>query len=155
MLHPPRRTNTYFPDSIEENKALMRRYFEESNDIKGDPKKVVSLIDGYLAADFVQRNPSGDMPVEIFKGYNIALANAFPDLHFTIDDQIAEGDMVVTRYTLTGTHKGEFNGIPPTEKRFTIKGIDIGRIANGKGVEGWGYADTLGLLQQLGVIPTL
>ena len=140
--------------SIEENKQMVRRYFKESNDIKGDPNKVSALIDKYLAPDFVQHDPSGDMPLEIFKQYNIAIANAFPDFSFTIDDQVAEGDMVVSRYTMTGTHKGEFRGIPPTAKGFSITGVDIGRIVNGKFVEGWGYADRLGLMQQLGVIPS-
>jgi steroid delta-isomerase-like uncharacterized protein len=139
--------------SIEENKVIMRRYFEESNDIQGNPSKVLAIIDKNLAPDFVQRDPSGNMPLEIFKQYNIALVNAFPDLNFTIDDMIAERDTVVTRYTMTGTHKGEFSGIPPTGNSFSITGVDISRITNGKCVEGWGYADRLGMLQQLGVIP--
>jgi steroid delta-isomerase-like uncharacterized protein len=139
--------------STEENKAIMRRYFEESNDINGDPGKVLALIDKHLAPDFVQHDPSGDMPLDIFKPYNIALVNAFPDLNFTINEMIAERDTVVTHYTMTGTHKGEFSGIPPTGKSFSITGVDISRISNGKCVEGWGYADRLGLMQQLGVIP--
>jgi steroid delta-isomerase-like uncharacterized protein len=78
----------------------------------------------------------------------------FPDLRFTIEDQLAEADKVVTRWTFRGTHQGPFQGIPPTGKQVTITGISIFRVANGKGVEVWTDADYLGMLQQLGVIPT-
>jgi predicted ester cyclase len=81
------------------------------------------------------------------------LRAAFPDLHFTIEDQIAAGDRVVTRWTANGTHNGEFQGISPTGKQITIAGIDIDRLANGKVVECWPVADELGLLRQLGAIP--
>ena len=79
---------------------------------------------------------------------------AFPDTHLTIEDQIAEGDKVVTRWTATGTNQGTLMGIPPSGKRVTITGISITRIANGKAVEDWVNFDTLGMLQQIGAIPT-
>ena len=79
--------------------------------------------------------------------------NAFPDLRFTIDEQIAEGDKVVTRWTGYGTHKAELVGIPATGKSSTVTGIAIDRIVNGKIVESWGIFDQFGMLQQLGVIP--
>ena len=79
--------------------------------------------------------------------------SAFPDLHLTIEDQIAEGDKVVTRWTARGTHQGPFMGIPPTGKRAVVTGIAIDRFANGKFVENWNNGDDLGLLQQLGVVP--
>ncbi len=82
------------------------------------------------------------------------LYSAFPDIHLTIDDMVAEGDKVAVRITMTGTHKGEFMGIPPTNKKVTIWAINIYRIAGGKIVEELGKADTLGLMQQLGVVPT-
>lgn len=82
-----------------------------------------------------------------------ALRAAFPDLHFTIEDQIADGDRVVTRWTASGTHNGEFQGIPPTGRTVRITGIDIDRFAGGKVVECWPEANELGLLQQLGVLP--
>ena len=135
--------------STEENKAVVRLFFEAKT-----IDDYLALVDKYMTPDFVQRDPSGDMPLEIFKQYNIAMANAFPDFSFTVDDQVAEGDMVVTRYTMKGTHKGEFSGIPPTGKSFSITGVDVSRIVNGKFVEGWGYADRLGLMQQLGAIPS-
>jgi predicted ester cyclase len=78
---------------------------------------------------------------------------AFPDLHFTVEDIIAEGDKVVTRLTCRGTQQGAFMGIPPTGKQATVTAIDINRFAGGKSVEHWLNMDTLGLLQQLGVIP--
>jgi steroid delta-isomerase-like uncharacterized protein len=86
--------------------------------------------------------------------YVAALRDAFPDVHITIEDQVAEGDRVVTRWTARGTHTGAFQGIPPTGKRGSMTGIDINRFADGKVVECWTNADDLGLLQQLGVIPT-
>jgi predicted ester cyclase len=74
-------------------------------------------------------------------------------LHFTVEDIIAEGDKVVARLTARGTQQGEFMGIPPTGKRATVTAIDINRMVGGKSVEHWLEMDTLGLLQQLGVVP--
>ncbi len=79
---------------------------------------------------------------------------ATPDLHFTIDDLLAEGDKVVIRWTAGGTQRGELMGIAPTNRRTSVTGISILRFANGKIAEGWINWDTLGLLRQLGAIPT-
>ena len=79
--------------------------------------------------------------------------NAFPDIHFTIDEQIAGGDKVATRWTAQGTHKGELVGIPATGKSSTVTGIAVDRIVNGKIAESWGIFDRFGMMQQLGVIP--
>jgi predicted ester cyclase len=78
---------------------------------------------------------------------------AFPDLHATTDDVIAEREKVVWRFTSTATHNGPFMGIPPTGKRGIVTGIVIFRLENSQIVEGWVNLDTLGLLQQLGVVP--
>ncbi len=78
---------------------------------------------------------------------------AFPDLHVTFEQELADGDCVIHRGYITGTHQGEFQGIPPTGKQVKMKSIDIWRIANGKAVENWVQFDMLGLMQQLGVIP--
>jgi predicted ester cyclase len=78
---------------------------------------------------------------------------AFPDLHFTVEVMIAEGDKVVARLTVSATHKGDFMGIPATGKHATISVTDINHVANGQSVEHWSDMDTLGLMQQLGVIP--
>ena len=82
------------------------------------------------------------------------LFTAFPDLQFTIEDMVAEGDFVVVRHTTRGTHQGNFRGIPPTGKQVSGTGMFIDRIVNGKAVEQWINGDDLGLLQQLGVVPT-
>ena len=76
----------------------------------------------------------------------------FPDLHFTVEDQIAEGDMVVTRWTARGTHTGEFQSIPATGKAIRVAGTDIDRVIDGKSVECWAHVDELGLMQQLGAV---
>jgi predicted ester cyclase len=83
-----------------------------------------------------------------------AFMGAFPDCQFTIEDMIAEGDRVATKKTFTGTHKGEFNGIPPTGRRVTLTFVDILRLRDGKIVEHWLSMDQLSFLQQLGVAPT-
>jgi steroid delta-isomerase-like uncharacterized protein len=80
---------------------------------------------------------------------------AFPDLHLTIEDVIAEGETVMTRWSCRGTHKGDFNGIAPTGKPFTISGVTVARVSNGKIAEGYVNWDALGLMQQLGVVPQL
>ena len=81
------------------------------------------------------------------------LRTAFPDIHATIDDILAEGDKVVTRFTMTGTFKGEYMGIAPTGKKITITGILITRWVDGKEVKAWENRDMLGFYQQLGVSP--
>lgn len=80
--------------------------------------------------------------------------SAFPDSEFTVEDQIAEGDKVATRLTVRGTHQGELEGIAPTGKRVEIKGIVISRIAEGKIAEAWSVFDILGMMQQIGAIPS-
>ena len=80
---------------------------------------------------------------------------AFPDLHLSIDEQVAEGDVVATRWTARGTHRGELFGIPATGKESTVTGITIDRFKDGKIAESHTNWDTLGLLQQIGAIPTL
>jgi predicted ester cyclase len=84
-----------------------------------------------------------------------ALYTAFPDSHFMLEDLIAEGDKVVQRYTIRGTHRGNFMGVPATGKVVTFTGIVISRFAGGKFVEEWDNQDVLGLMQQLGAIPQM
>jgi predicted ester cyclase len=79
---------------------------------------------------------------------------AFPDIYLKLDDVVAEGDKVAVRFTVTGTHKGKFMGIPATNKKLTMWSIQIDRIVRGKFVEGWERTDILGLMQQLGAMPT-
>jgi len=137
--------------STEQNKALFRRLMEEVFD-RGN----ISLIDELFAPDFVEHEelppgiPAGSEGV---KQLSTMFRSAFPDFKATIDDMIAEGDKVVVRGTWSGTHEGEFMGIPPTGKRVSFGVIDIVRIEGGKFVEHWGQMDNMGLMQQLGLIP--
>jgi steroid delta-isomerase-like uncharacterized protein len=135
--------------SVEENKALVRRFFEAffGNDA-GAFEEVTSQVVVYHTA------PPGLSPG--VQGYRELMAmyhGAFPDLRLTIDDMIAEGDKVVTRFTGRGTHRGDFMGIAPTGKQAAAGGISIIRVAGGKVTEEWDQLDILGLLQQLGAIP--
>ena len=90
--------------------------------------------------------------LEGVKQFYTELRQAFPDIHFTIDSQIAEADKVVTQWTARGTHKGVFRGIQPTGRKFSMTSIDIDRFVDGKVVECWPSMDELGLLRQLGVV---
>ncbi|MEZ4573293.1 MAG: ester cyclase [Thermomicrobiales bacterium] len=135
----------------ETNKEIVRRGV---NDVWNGHSP--GTADEIVASDFVVHAsaPEGEIRGrDGIKRHFAALRAAFPDLHFMIDDHIAEGDRVVTRWSAQGTHKGTFQGIPPTGKQVTLTGIDIDRIAGGKIVECWMNLDELGLLQQLGVIP--
>ncbi|HJT14397.1 MAG TPA: ester cyclase [Dongiaceae bacterium] len=132
----------------EQNKARIRRVIEEVYN-RGD----LSVVDEVAASDLVIHASSQDIRGrEGAKQYVATLRAAFPDLHFTIEDQIAEGDRVVTRWTARGTHRGEFQSVPATGKKIRLEGTDIDRMADGKVVECWAHVDELGLMQQLGVI---
>lgn len=135
----------------EENKAVSRSVIEECFN-KGN----LALADELYTADYIDHNALPGMPngPEGFKQTAAMYRAAFPDIHITIEDQLAEGDKVVTRWTGSGTHQGELMGIPPTGKQVTVTGIGIDRIANGKIVEHWEIFDQLGMMQQLGVIPS-
>ena len=87
------------------------------------------------------------------KQFSVGLCMAFPDLHFKIEDIVAEGDKVAYRLTVSGTHKGEFQGIPPTDKKVSFTSTGISNIADGKVAEDWVDADTMGLMQQIRAIP--
>ena len=135
------------------NKTVSRRFFEE---VFGKGK--LNVLDEIIAPDHVDSGP-GTLPglptgPEGSKQLVTVYRNAFPDVHFTIDEQIAEGDKVVTRWTGHGTHKGELLGIPATGKSSTVTGIGVDGIVNGKIVESWGMFDQFGMMQQLGIIPT-
>jgi steroid delta-isomerase-like uncharacterized protein len=139
--------------STEQNKAMDRRVYEEVWN-GGN----LAVIDELVAANYVdhdQEPPGALEGVEGLKQSVTMYRTAFPDVHFTVEDQIAEGDRVVTRWTARGTHQGAFMGIPPTGKQAMVTGISITRVASGKVVEGWTNFDALGLLQQLGAVPPL
>jgi len=133
----------------EQNKMQARRLFEEVWS-QGN----VVVLEELVTNDYVGHSPPHEIHgPEGAKQFISVFRNAFPDIHFTVEDQIAEGDKAVIRWTARGTHKGEFQGIPPTGKQVVVTGIGIFRVANGKLVEGWTNADLLGILQQLGAIP--
>jgi steroid delta-isomerase-like uncharacterized protein len=136
----------------ETNKTISRRFFEEAFG-KGN----LNVLDEIIASDHVNSGPGAlpELPTgpQGAKQLVTVYRNAFPDVRFTIDEQIAEGDQVVTRWTADGTHKGELQGIPATGKSSTVTGIAVDRIVNGKIAETWGLFDQFGMMQQLGVIP--
>jgi steroid delta-isomerase-like uncharacterized protein len=137
--------------SAEENKAISRRADEELFD-RGN----LEVADELFAPNFVHHDPvSGEdwRGPESVKQYAAMMRAAFPDLYYIVEDQIAEGDKVATRYRAGGTHQGELMGIAPTGNRIEITGISITRINdNGKIEEIWENSDTLGMMQQLGAI---
>ena len=137
--------------SIEENKTIVSRFYEEIS--KGNLAAMGELV----AADLVDHTPfvpgqaqGRQGTLELFT----MIRAAFPDLRVTVEDMVAEGDKVVARGTFSGTHKGEFTGIAPTGKQITVGIIEILRIVGGRMVEHWNAVNSLGMMQQLGVVPT-
>jgi steroid delta-isomerase-like uncharacterized protein len=144
----------WFVMSAKEIKALERRVFEENNKGKA---AAMAVMDELYAADFVMHGSIESEDIHGLRNVKQSMneyLNAFPDLHYALDDMIVEGDKVVVRCTVTGTHKGEFMGVPPTNRKVKVQAIAIDRVVGGKIVEEWGLSDTLGLMQQLGVVPT-
>jgi steroid delta-isomerase-like uncharacterized protein len=133
--------------STEENKAIVRRFFEEG------PSKG-NLSNELLSPDFVLHVP---LPVSPgIQGINEVITScraAFEHLNVIVEDMIAEDNNVTARFTAHGIHKGSFMGLPPTGKPITMTGIEIFRIKDGKIIELWGEANLLGLMQQLGIFP--
>ncbi len=136
--------------STEDNKAIVRRLIEE-----GFNQRNLAIFDELYAPDFVYHLGSTAIQGrEPYKQFTLMSFTSFPDVRFTIEDQVAEADEVVTRWTWRGTHQGPFQGIPPTGKHVMVTGVGINHFAaNGKIVENWTNMDVLGLLQQLGVVP--
>ncbi len=120
--------------SLEENKAIIRRYYEAANEHN------VDLADEFVAPDFVDYTNKIE-GLESLKQFGNRFFKGFPDLHWTIEDIVAEEDKVWVRTTVTGTHGGEYRGIPPTGKDITIRCVDIWRIVDGKIVEAWAVDD--------------
>ncbi len=136
----------------EENKILSRRVVEEVL-VAGN----LDVVDEILSKDYVHHDPA--MPEEghgreHFKEFASMYRSAFPDVHMQIEDQIAEGDRVETRWVASGTHEGDLMGINPTGNRVTVAGMTIDRIADGQIAETWDNYDALGMMQQVGAIPS-
>ena len=135
------------------NKATLRRFQEALS--SGDWELISKTIDEVVAPDALISTP---LPIEatgaeLLKEVFGRLHRAFPDLHITAEDLIAEGDKVVARNTVTGTHQGEYMGLPPTGRSVTYDEIFIVRFAGGRIAETWGVVDVLSQLRQLGAIP--
>lgn len=138
--------------SGEEYKALVRETVLEIWN-KGN----LAAIDKAYAPDYVGHDPASPestLDREGLKQFVLAYRNAFPDLRVTVEDQLCDGNKVVTRYVARGTHRGEFMGIAPTDKPVTVSGIGISCIARGKIAEEWDSYDALGILQQIGALPS-
>ncbi|HZD36722.1 MAG TPA: ester cyclase [Nitrososphaeraceae archaeon] len=132
----------------DQNKAMIRQYFELHS--QKDLQKIEKLWPPNHRFYF-----SGMPPMDWngHKQFLTALFNAFPDIHFAIEDILAEDNKVAFRLAVTGTHKGEFQGIPPTGKKISFGGTGIGTIIDGKLEENRAHADIMGLMQQLGAVP--
>ena len=136
--------------SAEENKALVRRFVEEFWN-EGN----TSAADELMAVDAAIHMPTGEVvDLDGLKGFAAVWRRSFPDWHSTFEELIAEGDRVAERWTGRGTHRGELQGIPPTGKRVEVPGSVFYRIVDGKIVEFRGQLDMMGLMRQLGAIPS-
>jgi steroid delta-isomerase-like uncharacterized protein len=141
--------------SASENKATVRRVYDEVFN-QGN----LSVVDELFDPDYVLHDPGvpgGELRgLEAFKAQWVSmLRTAFPDLRIVIEDQVAEGDKVASRYTGSGTNQGELRGFPPTNNRVEVTGTITSRFADGKIVEEWNNIDGLGMMQQLGIVPPL
>jgi steroid delta-isomerase-like uncharacterized protein len=133
---PPARTTN--ATSLEENKALVRRFVEEVQN-----RHALEAIDELFSRDFVNHSPKGNAPPNIAgaKAFHAMLFAAFPDLRVTIHQQIAEGNQVVTYKTFAGTHRGEFMGVAATGQEVTFEVIDIFTVVDGHITEHWAVAE--------------
>jgi steroid delta-isomerase-like uncharacterized protein len=134
------------------NKAALMRFLEVMN--SHDRELLLRTIDEVFEPDVKQHSPFEATGVQAVKEMVFErLYRAFPDLHITLEDLIEEGDKVVMRDLVTGTHLGEFNGLPPTGKSVSYNEIFIVRVANGRVAEIWGVVDIFTQMKQLGIIP--
>jgi steroid delta-isomerase-like uncharacterized protein len=136
--------------SEEDNKAVIRRWIEAYNqrDLEGEAE--------VLAPDFVAHVPDAPAPMDLegleaWRQFTAPFTEAFPDLRLTVEDIAAEGNTVAARVAFHGTHRGEFQGLPPTGKQVAFSSMEFNRVVDGKVEEHWVEINLLGLVQQLGV----
>jgi|SRR5918995_312460 steroid delta-isomerase-like uncharacterized protein len=149
--NPPRKAGGRSREAVsEENKALARDSWERTVN-----QRDLDAMEEIYAPDFVWHEPDQDIRgYEQGRQFASTFFDAFPDINITVEDAIAEGDQVATRYTIRGTHRGETEEFgPPTERQMELEGITIHRIEGGKIVEEWGRYDNLSVMQQLGLVP--
>jgi steroid delta-isomerase-like uncharacterized protein len=136
----------------EENKAIARRALEEVFSGQGD----LNVADELYAPNYAGHDPASPEDIrgpEGVKEFASMYRDAFPDVLMSVEDQVAEGDKVVTRWIASGTHQGDMMGIAPTGNRVTVAGTSVERIVDGKIEETWDNYDALGMMQQIGAIP--
>ena len=139
--------------STEDNKAVVRRIYDEAIN-EGN----LDLFDELVAEDAVEHEEYPGMPnrgPDAPKAFFTMFSAAFPDIQMTVHEMVAEGDKVAARVTVSGTHKGEFMGIPPTAKHFEAQVIDILEIQDGKVIAHWGVTDQAAMMEQLGLVPEM
>ena len=136
----------------EENKAVLRRWIEAYNERDLEAEAEV-LAPGFVAHVSGAPAPLDLEGLEAWRQFSGSFAEAFPDIRLTIQDIAAEGDTVAARVAFRGTHRGEFQGIPPTDKEVSFSSMEFNRVVGGKVEEHWVELDVFGLLQQLGAIP--
>jgi len=134
--------------SAETNKAVARGYIEQIWNAHR-----MDLFEQYISKDLVHHDAPGITDYASVQGFITVFLNSFPDIKVKIEAEIAEGDLVVIREAVSGTQQAEFMGIPASGKQFSMAGISIFRIADGKIAELWSVNDTFSMMQQLGVIP--
>jgi steroid delta-isomerase-like uncharacterized protein len=134
--------------SAEDNKAVVRRWIEAYND-RDTQAEADARAPGYVAH---APGLPGPLDSETWTQFIASFTEAFPDLRLTVEDIVSEGDMVAARIAFQGTHRGEFQGIPPTDKQVAFSSIEIDRMVDGKVQEHWFELDQLGLMRQLGAI---
>jgi steroid delta-isomerase-like uncharacterized protein len=134
----------------EQNKQLIRQYFEAFD--RQDTERIGQLVSSSNYSLHISGMPPMDWNVT--KQFYAAAWSSFPDLHHDILDLVTEGNKVAVRYNIIGTHKGELQGIPPTGKEVSFSAMDFITLIDGKVAEEWEIADTMGLMQQIGAIPT-
>ena len=136
---------------MSESKDLARRFYEEVFNA-GD----LDAVDELLTPDFVDHEegpPGTPEGIEGVKAFVAMYREAFPDLHATVEDMVEEGDKIAVRATFTGTHDGDFMGIPASGRKISIQAMDLVRVVDGRAAEHWGVTDVMGLMQQIGAIP--
>jgi predicted ester cyclase len=133
-----------------DNRAIVRRWIETFNNPYTPQTEVDALAPGYIAH---APGLPGPLDLEAWAQFTSTFVGAFPDLRLTVEDIFSAGNMVAARVAFRGTHRGEFQGIPPTGKQVAFSGIEIDRMLDGKVAEHWFELDLLGLMRQLGAIP--
>jgi len=136
-----------------DNKAIVRRLYEEVWN-----KRKVELLDELISPSHALQGPHFSGSAIGPEAYELRVSEfcvGFPDLHWTIEDTVAENEKVVARWTFSGTHKGDYMGVPATNKKVSVDGMTIHHMADGKIMDSYSTWDALDLMQQLGVVPAI